>query len=112
MQIFLVISLLIAIFAIVFALQNTAAVTITFIAWTFHGSLALVLILSVFAGMVIGFLAMLPAVIRARLQASGHKKEAAALKSSLAQHQQKVEELQKQMEQTSAVKEAETPENK
>jgi uncharacterized integral membrane protein len=112
MQIFLVISLLIAIFAIVFALQNTAAVTITFIAWTFHGALALILILSVLAGILTGVLAMLPAVIRARLQASGHKKEAAALKTSLAEHQQKVEELQKQMEQASDVSEAETPENR
>lgn len=111
MQIFLVISLLIAIFAVVFALQNTAAVTITFIAWTFHGSLALVLILSVVAGIVTSFLAMFPAVIRARLQASSHRKEAAALKSSLAEHQQKLQELQQQMQETSGVKEAETPEN-
>jgi putative membrane protein len=110
MQIFLVISLLIAIFAIVFALQNTAAVTITFIAWTFHGSLALVLILSVLAGILTGLLAMLPAVVRSRLRVSSHRKESAALKSSLAEHQQKMQELQQQIQHTSGAKETETPE--
>ena len=42
--IFIFFALIIAAVAVIFALQNTSAVTVTFFFWNFHGSLALVLL--------------------------------------------------------------------
>lgn len=100
MVILLIIALLIAILAIVFALQNTAAVTITFLVWTFQGSLALVMILALVAGVLIAFFALLPSSIRLRLRASSHKRDKSDLESSLEVCRQEVESLRKRLEES------------
>jgi putative membrane protein len=97
MIILLIIALLIAILAIVFALQNTAAVTITFLVWTFQGSLALVMILALVAGVLLAFFALLPSSIRLRLRASSHKRDKSDLERSLESCQQEVESLRQQL---------------
>ena len=94
----LILSLLIAILAIIFALQNTAAVTITFLVWTFQGSLALVMILALVAGVLIAFFALLPSSIRLRLRASSHKKDKSDLDRSLEACRQEVESLKQQLD--------------
>jgi putative membrane protein len=104
MQVFLIISLVIAVLAIIFALQNTAVASVTFIVWTFTGSLALVLLVALVAGILISFLASLPTLIRDRLTISRQNKKLAELESSLAEFQQKINALQKEPEST-----AETP---
>jgi putative membrane protein len=81
MQIFLIIALLISIIAVVFALQNLAAVTVSFFIWSIHGSLALVLLVSVAAGVLISLLASLPGLIRARWAVSAQRKKLAALET-------------------------------
>jgi putative membrane protein len=98
MVIFLIIALLIAILAIVFALQNTGGVAVTFLVWQFQGSLALVLILALLAGVVVCFFALMPMLIRSRLRASSERKGRATLEETLAEHSQKVESLQKELE--------------
>lgn len=64
MQIFLIISLIIAIIAVVFAVQNTETATISFLAWEGNLPLALVTILSLVAGVLIGILVSTPSIIR------------------------------------------------
>ena len=54
MQIFIVLALLIAIVAVVFAVQNTAMITVSFLVWSFEGSLALVLLATLLVGVLIG----------------------------------------------------------
>jgi putative membrane protein len=107
MRIFLLIALLIALIAVIFALQNTQVVSITFLAWTFQSSIALEMVMTLIAGVVVGILAMLPASIRSQLQISSKKKEKAGLEASLAQAQQQVAALQKQLDEANKTTQAE-----
>lgn len=50
--------------AIVFALQNNATVSLTFLQWHFESSLALVIILSAAVGMILGLLGTIPSILR------------------------------------------------
>jgi putative membrane protein len=97
MQIFIIIALIIAVVAVIFALQNLAAVTVTFFFWSFHGSLALVLLLSVAAGVLISLLAGLPGMIRSRWTVASHKKKMVALESERNEHKTRSEEAEKEV---------------
>jgi len=83
--ILLVLALIIAIFAVIFALQNTAMVTVTFLLWTFEQSLALVLLLSLAAGVVVGLFTLLPTTFRQKFSLSGQRKKLDALEKTLAE---------------------------
>ena len=83
MQVFLVIALLIALIAVVFAVQNTALVTISFLLWKFNNSLAVVLLLAIFAGVLISIFASLPGWIRGRMAQSTLKKKIRELEMQL-----------------------------
>jgi uncharacterized integral membrane protein len=60
MQIFLFLALLIAIALIFFALQNSALVTVNFLAFHFEGSLAFILIVVFASGVLTGILMAVP----------------------------------------------------
>jgi uncharacterized integral membrane protein len=66
MQSFLVISLLISVIAVIFALQNAVPVMVNFLFWQFSSSLALVLILAFCIGAVISSLASVPYRIKSQ----------------------------------------------
>ncbi|MBN1622696.1 MAG: LapA family protein [Endomicrobiales bacterium] len=75
MQFLLFFAVIIAIFAVIFAVQNTAVVTISFIAWRFQGSLALILLIAFGLGAIVSVLVSLPASMkRGRLLAQYKKK--------------------------------------
>jgi len=97
MQIFIVIALLISIGAVVFALQNLAAVTISFFIWSIHGSLALVLLVSIAVGVVISLLASLPGLVRARWAGTSQKKKLAALEAENKLYKKRAEEAEKEV---------------
>jgi putative membrane protein len=97
MQVFIIFSLIIAVIAVIFALQNIAAVTVTFFFWSFHGSLALVLLLSVSAGVLISLLASLPGLIRGKWTVATQRKKLAALESERDQNNRKTEEAEKEV---------------
>jgi len=71
---YLVIVLLVAILAVMFAAQNSATVAITFFAWSTSGSLSLVLVLTLTLGILIGVLIMAPSVFKRSFQSSGLKR--------------------------------------
>jgi uncharacterized integral membrane protein len=73
---YLVLALVIAIIAVIFALQNTAAVTISFFAWEVGGSLSLVVLV---IGVLVGWLFMAPSLLKNSLQGSGQRKRITAL---------------------------------
>jgi putative membrane protein len=105
MQIFVILAILILIFAVVFALQNTIGVAVTFLFWQFHGSLALVLIVAVLAGLVISFLAYLPSLLRSHMAGRKLHKQIADLESNLAEHKQRLADaLIKVQDQSAAAK--------
>ena len=71
---YLVIVLLVAILAVLFAAQNSATVAITFFNWSTSGSLSLVLIITLSLGILIGVLVMAPSVFKRAFQSSGLKR--------------------------------------
>ena len=92
MQIFVVLALIILLLAVIFALQNTAAVTISFLFWKFNGSLALVLLVALTAGLLISFLAYLPTLLRSHWSARKLRKHTNELETNLAEHKQRLDE--------------------
>jgi len=100
MQAFLFGALAIALFVVLFALQNVVPVTVTFLTWTFEGSLGLFLFVALMSGVLVSFLASLPTLIKARLAAAHHRKEVAALKASIDEYRFKLEDAQKRLAST------------
>lgn len=108
--ILLVLALIIAIFAVIFALQNTAMVTVTFLLWTFEQSLALVLLLSLAAGVVVGLFTLLPTTFRQKFSLSSQRKKLDALEKTLAEMKAKEEaRLAAEAEKAKAASQPSTP---
>ena len=64
MPILVVFALIISLVAILFALQNSYAVSVGFLVWQFYGSLALILLLTLAIGVLIGLLVTVPTIVR------------------------------------------------
>ncbi|MGB6121797.1 MAG: LapA family protein [Bacteroidota bacterium] len=85
MQIFLLVSLLIAALAVVFALQNTEMITVNFLFWSFQGSLALVLLTALATGAVASSFASLPSLFKANWTIGSQKKVIEELEGRIAE---------------------------
>jgi uncharacterized integral membrane protein len=96
MQVFLLISLFIAILAIVFALQNAIPVTITFLVWKLDSSLALVLLVALAVGVLISFLATLPSLFRGRWTVSSQKRQVKRLEAQVVDYKDQLQKVQGQ----------------
>jgi lipopolysaccharide assembly protein A len=79
MQLVLVLGIVFAIVAVLFALQNNIPVAVTLAVWHFEGSLALVLLIAVGLGVLITGLVSSPAVIRGQWQAARLRRRVADL---------------------------------
>ncbi len=97
MPISILLALLIALVAVVFALQNATTVTIAFLAWHFDGSLALLLLLTLAVGFVVGWLAATPSIFRHRLEKKSLRKQIAKLEETLEEERTKLKVLEEQM---------------
>jgi putative membrane protein len=93
--VYLIFALVIAVIAVIFALQNTMVVTISFLAWEITGSLSLVLLITLAIGAVIGLLVLAPSAIKNSIAVSSHRKRVGSLEKELEEHKAKVSELQK-----------------
>ena len=98
-------ALLIAMFAVVFALQNATTVTISFLVWKFDGSLALLLLLTLAIGFLVGWLATTPTIFRLRRERAGLKKEVVRLEEALAEERTRLQLIEEQMNTTDTDKE-------
>ena len=76
MQLMTIAALLFAAVAVLFALQNTAVVTVSFFAWEFQSSLALVLLLAVVVGALLMGLLSTPATVKLQWEKSRQTKRA------------------------------------
>jgi putative membrane protein len=65
----LIILLIVIAFVAIFSVQNALPVTISFLFWKFEASLAIVIFLSVIAGIIIG--AIIASLIRIKPKSSG-----------------------------------------
>ncbi len=63
-MIFLILGIIIGALAVVFALQNTDVITVSFFSYQFDGSLAFILILTVLMGILASLLIVLPDSIK------------------------------------------------
>jgi diguanylate cyclase (GGDEF)-like protein len=75
MPFLVVLALAIALLAVLFALQNTAPVAISFFAWSAQEPLALVLLSTLAAGVIIGLLISVPSIIKRNLKLSHRRRE-------------------------------------
>ncbi len=64
MQFFIVLALLIAIAIVIFALQNSAIATVSFLSFHYNGSLALILVVVFTLGLLAGILISIPSILR------------------------------------------------
>jgi lipopolysaccharide assembly protein A len=64
MRLFIVLALLIAIAIVLFALQNSSVVTISFLSFHYSGSLALIVVALFASGLLAGLLISLPSLLR------------------------------------------------
>jgi len=71
MRILFVFALVLALLVTVFAVQNNQPITISFLFWSIEGSLALLLMVTLVLGIVIGVLLMAQGSVRSRLQVGG-----------------------------------------
>ena len=61
---FAILALLIATSLILFALQNSAMITVSFLSFHYNGSLALILVVVFISGLVSGILVSIPSLLR------------------------------------------------
>jgi uncharacterized integral membrane protein len=68
MRLLFVLALVLALLVTVFAVQNNATIDVSFLFWGVAGSLALVLMITLSLGILIGVLLMLPGAVSRRLE--------------------------------------------
>lgn len=93
MQVQLIVAIIVAILAVVFALQNAVPITVSFLTWKFGSSLALVLLITVALGILMSLLVSVPSIIKTRKMISSQKKKIQELESGLRKEaENKIEE--------------------
>jgi uncharacterized integral membrane protein len=93
--VYLIAAFVIALFAVIFALQNTMTVTISLLAWEATGTLSLVLLITLAMGVIIGLLVLAPSTIRYSFTASSHRKRIGVLEKELDERRARVVASQK-----------------
>ena len=83
MQLQLIVAIIVAILAVVFALQNAVPIVVSFLAWRFESSLALVLLITLALGIIMSLLVSVPPTIKKMKLISSQKKRIQELESSL-----------------------------
>ncbi len=91
MIIFLLLGLVLGAVSVVFALQNITTITVVFMTWQIQGSLALIILLAVLTGLLIGFIVCAPEVIKKGLQVASLRKQNAKLNEALQNKGREVE---------------------
>ena len=83
MRIYLILALLLAIIVTIFAVQNNEPVDVSFLTFELNGSLALVLMITLTLGIIIGLLVSAPASLRRRMEIGGLKKNVRQMEKDL-----------------------------
>jgi GGDEF domain-containing protein len=87
---YVILALIIALLAILFALQNNNLVTVQLFGWEYRQSLATVLLGTLGLGVLVGFLFSVPAVIRRELKATRAQKQAENLTGLVQEREQAI----------------------
>jgi len=97
MQFLIIFAILFAIGGVLFALQNNAPVVVSFIAWEFHGSLALVLLLTLALGMIIAALVSAPATVRMKWRIRRQQGHIDRLEKNRSELEARVQDLERRV---------------
>ncbi len=89
--------------ALLFAIQNTATVALTFLGWQFTSSLAVVVLASVVVGILISILATLPAALSRTFRIMGLKKENKNLMQEVETHRNARATLEQSVEESGVI---------
>ena len=84
MQYLLILALVIAVLSVVFALQNAVVIPVSLLVWEVRSSLALVLLVTLALGIVVGLLAMAPSLIKRSIKISQQHKKIKQLQEAFA----------------------------
>ena len=93
MQLLLILGIVFAGGAVLFALQNTAIVAVSLAAWQVEGSLALVLLVTLGLGVLIAGLISSPAMISRQWATVRLRRQVVELENELVKHQKRIDEL-------------------
>lgn len=104
----LIIAVVIAILAVIFALQNADPITVSFLFFQVESSLALVLLLTLFTGIVLGIIVLVTRMFKMQRKISAHKKEILDLEDRLQKALERKAERIPPPQQPSGSKEAST----
>lgn len=107
MPLLLIFSLVIALLAILFAIQNTTVTPIRFLFWETEGSLALVLFIALVAGALISYLATAPGQIKQRMTISSQRKRITEVEGQLTSTQEELQGTKEQLQQIEEMNQAE-----
>jgi putative membrane protein len=83
MQLFIILALLIAIAIIIFAVQNSAIVTVSFLSFHYTSSLALILVVLFMLGLLAGILISVPRLLRKSSALREQKRKVKQLEESI-----------------------------
>jgi uncharacterized integral membrane protein len=97
MQLALIAGIGVAIVSVLFALQNTTEVSVRFLAWSFDGSLALVLLLTLALGALAAGLLSSPTVIRGQWALARQARRISDLERRLGEAERQKRELETQL---------------
>lgn len=92
MTVFLILALIIAILAVIFAVQNVTLITISFFAWNIQTSLAVALLVALGAGVLITLLVSVPGRIKGGWNSASQKKKFSTLEAERDLYKGKVAE--------------------
>lgn len=82
---FLLVGIMLGAVSVIFILQNSVPITVTFFAWQISGSLSLVLFSAVMTGVAVALLVLLPSFIKDDMYLSVIKKQKRELEEELAE---------------------------
>lgn len=94
MQLMLIVGIVFAIGAVLFALQNNVPVTVTFALWRFDSTLAVVLLVSLGLGVLITALLSTPTVIRGQWGGARLRRRVAGLEEEKSRLEQRLAALE------------------
>lgn len=94
----LVVVLIFAILAVIFALQNSVLVTAVFFSWEFEGSLALMLLIALAVGVIIGLLVLLPGIMQRNRNLRTQRKKITGFEKTNTELESQIQQLKKQLE--------------
>ena len=80
-----IIAILIALLAVVFALQNSQIVMVNLFFWDFSSSMALMMLITLVIGIVSGMLTMFPTIYRKNSAVKSHNKKIMELEKQLSE---------------------------